>query len=159
LTLTDGRTGLLVVFRVRFEATVGTVPDEDLVPVFAECRCARMPRRRVVRAAAASAMRTLVPRMAACIAQREPGIARDDAAFDRDALLAARSRARGPVQRGLFDRRTLRDADEAEPDTREAGRPARRRQGTSVLPSQARRPHRSRYCCSLSPHDGGTGDA
>jgi len=125
LTLTDGRTGLLVVFRVRFEATVGTVPDEDLVPVFAECRCARMPRRRIVRAAAASAMRTLVPRMAACIAQREPGIARDDAAFDRDALLAARSRARGPVQRGLFDRRTLRDADEAEPDTREAGRPAR----------------------------------
>jgi hypothetical protein len=126
LTLADGRTGLLVVFRIRFGATVGKVPDEDLVPVFAESPCARMPRRRVVRSAAASAMRTIVPRMAACIAQREPCIARDDAAFDRDTLLAARSRARGPVQRGLFDRRTLR---EAEPDVREAGRPARAARG------------------------------
>jgi superfamily II DNA or RNA helicase len=123
LTLTDGRTGLLVVFRVRLAATLGRVPDEDLVPVFAEGPCTRMSRRRVLRAAAASAMRTLVPRLAASLAQREPGFARDDAAFNRDAQLAARSRARGPVQRGLFDRRTLREADEAEPDAREAGTP------------------------------------
>jgi hypothetical protein len=44
--------------------------------------------------------------------------------FDRDALLEARSRRRRPIQRGLFERRAERNADEAEALTAAAtGRP------------------------------------
>ena len=66
-------------------------------------------------------MRTLVPRMAASIPQSEPGFCADDGSVDRDTVLAARSRARRPVQRGLFDRRAVREAEETRADETGAG--------------------------------------
>jgi superfamily II DNA or RNA helicase len=124
LALTDGRTGLLVLFRIVSAAPVGTVPDEDLVPVFAEGPCPPLPRRRDVRAAAAAAMETLVPRMAGAIPRAGAAGAADDGTAGRDALLASRTLARRPVQRGLFERRALREAEETEASACETRLPA-----------------------------------
>ncbi len=118
-----GRSGLLVVFRVRLESQAGLAPSEELVPVFSEGPCPRLFRRQDVRARASSAMATLVPRMAASIPKRHAEPARADSGTARDELLAARSRTRGEVQRGLFDRRAEREAEgvEAEVAARTAG--------------------------------------
>ncbi len=59
-------------------------------------------------------MTALVPHMAAAIAARHPEPARTGRGAARDELLIARARARRAVQRGLFDRRAERDADEDE---------------------------------------------
>ena len=67
LSITAGRTGLLVIFRVRTESHSGLAPFETLVPVFAEGPCPRLSGRRSVRDRASSAMATLVPQMAAAI--------------------------------------------------------------------------------------------
>jgi superfamily II DNA or RNA helicase len=119
LSVTNGRTGVLAIFRVRSAASIGAAPCEELVPVFAEGPCPRMPRRRHVRARALAVMAGLVPRMAASV---PPGAAQPGACLegcDRDARLAARFRTRRAVQRGLFDRRALCEAEEAEAEAAE----------------------------------------
>ncbi|HSP91596.1 MAG TPA: helicase-related protein [Vicinamibacterales bacterium] len=121
LSITAGRTGLLVIFRVRTESHGGLAPFEALVPVFAEGPCPRLPGRRNVRDRASSAMATLVPQMAAAIPTRRAEPARTGT--DRDRRIAARTQARKAVQRGLFDRRAER---EAEGDEAEAAAPATR---------------------------------
>ena len=121
MPVTSGRTGLLAVFRVEFAAAAGTAPCEEIVPVFAEGPCPRLVRRRDLRASGLAAMHALVPRMAACIPARSPGWPPAGDGFDRDALLAAGLRARQPVQRGLFDRRALREAEETRADETGAG--------------------------------------
>jgi len=114
LSVTSGRTGILAVIRVQSSAPIGAAPCEELVPVFAEGPCPRMSRRRQLRARASAAMAELVPRMAASVLPRaaQPGALPDGC--DRDTRLAARSRTRRAVQRGLFDRRALCEAEEAE---------------------------------------------
>jgi hypothetical protein len=119
LSITAGRTGLLVIFRVRTESHSGLAPFEALVPVFAEGPCPRLSGRRSVRDRASSAMATLVPQMAAAIPTRRAEPARTGT--DRDRRIAARAQARKAVQRGLFDRRAER---EAEGDEAEAAAPA-----------------------------------
>ena len=52
--------------------------------------------------------------MAAAIPPRDLEGAHGRDGFDRDARLAARASARRAVQRGLFERRSEREADEAE---------------------------------------------
>jgi superfamily II DNA or RNA helicase len=108
-----GRCGLLAIFRVRSAAHAGLAQHEELVPVFAEGRCPKFSRRRDIQARASDALATLVPVMAAAIPPRdlEGALGRDG--FDRDARLAARASARRAVQRGLFERRAEREADEA----------------------------------------------
>jgi superfamily II DNA or RNA helicase len=119
LPLTNGRSGLLAIFRVPSTAPPGMAPCEELVPVFAEGPCPRMSRRRHVRARALAAMDELVPRMAASIPPRAAQPAERLEGSDRDARLAARVRARRAVQRGLFDRRALREAEETEAEATE----------------------------------------
>jgi superfamily II DNA or RNA helicase len=109
-----GRTGLLAVFRVRSGTPAGLGAFEELVPVFTEGPFPRMPRRGQVRAHAEAAMAALVPRMAVSIPARPAPPPAAGEGFDRDARAAARARARVAVQRGLFDRRAEREADEAE---------------------------------------------
>ena len=109
-----GRSGLLAVFRVREESQSGLAPSETLVPVFVEAPCPRLLRRRDVRIRASAAMTALVPQMAAAIAARCSEPARTGRGATRDERLAACARARSAVQRGLFDRRAERDADEDE---------------------------------------------
>ena len=110
----NGRSGLLAVFRVRSAAHASLPHDDELVPVFAEGPCARLHRRRDVRARASDALSTVVPAMAAAIKPRSVQAARDHGGSDRDARLAARARTRRAVQRGLFERRAEREADEAD---------------------------------------------
>jgi superfamily II DNA or RNA helicase len=112
--LGQGRSGLLVIFRVHSGTRAGRVRDEALVPVFAEGPCPRLSRRRDIRARAVDALATLVPAMAAAIAPRGAQVACGGQDFDRDACLAARARTRRLVQRGLFERRAERGAEEAE---------------------------------------------
>jgi hypothetical protein len=114
LPICRGRGGLLAIFRVRSAAHAGLAQHEELVPVFAEGRCPRCSRRRDVRARASEALATLVPVMAAAIARRDLEGAHGRYGFDRDRRLAARASARRAVQRGLFERRSEREADEAE---------------------------------------------
>jgi hypothetical protein len=114
LPISRGRGGLLAIFRVRSAAHAGLAQHEELVPVFAEGRCPRCSRRRDVRARASEALATLVPVMAAAIARRDLEGAHGRYGFDRDRRLAARASARRAVQRGLFERRSEREADEAE---------------------------------------------
>jgi hypothetical protein len=57
---------------------------------------------------------TLVPVMAAAIPPRDLEGAHGGDGFDRDQRLAAGASARRAVQRGLFERRSEREADEAE---------------------------------------------
>jgi superfamily II DNA/RNA helicase len=114
LPIWRGCTGLLVVFRVRSAAHAGLAQHEELVPVFAEGRCQRISRRREVEARASVAMATLVPVMAAAIPPRDLEGAHGRDGFDRDRRLAARASARRAVQRGLFERRSEREADEAD---------------------------------------------
>ncbi len=109
-----GRTGLLGVFRVRQESQSGLAPTDALVPVFVEAPCPRLVRRGDLRIRATGAMTALVPHMAAAIAARHPEPARTGRGAARDELLIARAQARRAVQRGLFDRRAERDADEDE---------------------------------------------
>ena len=66
-------------------------------------------------------MRTLIPQMAAAILPRHLHAAQAGDPFDRDARLFARSRTRRPVQRGLFDRRAERDAEETDAEDQRAG--------------------------------------
>jgi hypothetical protein len=111
-----GREGLLVIFRRRWPASWGRATSDDLVPVFAEGRWPAMRRLEDVRAWAASAMTTAVPRMAALIPPH-PAVGRTpDYTSERDARLAARMTDRRAIQRGLFDRRAERDADAEELD-------------------------------------------
>ena len=109
LSITAGRTGLLVIFRVRTESHSGLAPFEALVPVFAEGPCPRLSGRRSVRDRASSVMATLVPQMAAAIPADLAEPARTG--NDRDRRIAARALARTAVQRGLFDRRAEREAE------------------------------------------------
>ena len=112
--LAAGRCGLLAVFCVRRESHSGLSPSEELVPVFAEGPCPRLLRRHDVRARASSAMAELVPQMAASIPSRPAEPARAGGGSARDALLAARAQTRSAAQRGLFDRRTEREADQVD---------------------------------------------
>jgi superfamily II DNA or RNA helicase len=112
--VTHGRSGLLAVFRVRSAAPAGLAPSEELVAVFAECPCPRFSRRRHIRARASTAKATLVPRLAAAIRQRDAQPEQGGQELDRDARLAAGARARRAVQRGLFDRRAEREAEQVE---------------------------------------------
>jgi hypothetical protein len=59
-------------------------------------------------------MATLVPRLAAAIQQGDMHPEQGGQELDRDARLAARARARRAVQRGLFDRRAEREAEQVE---------------------------------------------
>jgi hypothetical protein len=119
LSVTSGRTGILAVIRVRSSAPIGAAPCEELVPVFAEGPCPRMSCRRQLRARASAAMAGLVPQLAASVLPRaaQPGALPDGC--DRDARLAARARTRRAVQRGLFDRRALCEAEDAEAEAAE----------------------------------------
>ena len=130
LSITAGRTGLLVIFRVRTESHSGLAPFEALVPVFAEGPCPRLSGRRSVRDRASSAMATLVPQMAAAIPADLAEPARTGT--DRDRRIAARAQARKAVQRGLFDRRAEREAEGYEA---EAATPA-----TASAPTQPPQP-------------------
>jgi superfamily II DNA/RNA helicase len=121
--LTRGRSGLLVVFRIHSRPFAGTAPADRLVPVFAECPCARISRRQHLRARASLALTTIVPAMAAVIPQREASAAPASVPFDRDTRLAARAGARRAIQRGLFDRRSEREAEESEADAPPADGP------------------------------------
>jgi hypothetical protein len=121
LPFTNGRTGLLAIFRIRSAAPAGLAPSEDLAAVFAEGPCPRILRRRLVRARALAAMAALVPRMAASIPPPPAQPAVDPTVFDRDARLEARLLTRRAVQRGLFDRRAVREAEEAEADAVSTG--------------------------------------
>jgi hypothetical protein len=68
-------------------------------------------------------MASVVPAMAAAIAPRVRAAPPGGDEPDRDARLAARLRHHRPVQRGLFDRRAVREADSAEENAAdEAGR-------------------------------------
>jgi hypothetical protein len=68
-------------------------------------------------------MASLVPAMAEAIPRRSREAAPAGDGTDRDARLAARLRHHRPVQRGLFDRRAVREADSAEENAAdEAGR-------------------------------------
>jgi hypothetical protein len=114
LPIWRGRSGLLAIFRVRSAAHAGLAQHEELVPVFAEGRCPRCSRRRDIHSRASDALATLVPVMAAAIPPRDLEGAHGRDGFDRDRRLAARASARSAVQRGLFERRSEREADEAE---------------------------------------------
>jgi hypothetical protein len=114
LPLGRGRSGVLAIFRVRSEARAGLAHNEELVPIFAEGPCPRLSRRRDIRVRAADALATLVPAMAAAIPPRGVEATRGNDDFDRDACLAARARTRRAVQRGLFERRAEREAEEDE---------------------------------------------
>ena len=114
LPISRGRSGLLVIFRVSSAAHAGLAPHEELVPVLAEGRCPAFFRRRDVEARASDALATLVPVMAAAIPPRDLEGAHGRDGFERDARIAARASARRAVQRGLFERRSEREADEAE---------------------------------------------
>ena len=105
--------GLLAIFRVSSAAHSGLAPHEELVPVLAEGRCPKFSRRRDIQACASDALAALVPVMAAAIPPRALPGAHGRDGFDRDARLAARTSARRAVQRGLFERRAEREADEA----------------------------------------------
>ena len=111
---TDGRTGLMALFRVRSASPAGLASSEELVPVFAEGPCPRMRSRQDVRSRGSAALSVLVPRMAALIPPRTPPSCPFPEQRDRDARLAARCRARPVFQPGLFDRRALRKAEDAE---------------------------------------------
>ena len=108
-----GREGLLVVFRRHAPLLWGRGTSYDLVPVFAEGRWPAMRRRGDVRALAEAAVGTAVPEMAALVPPRHTAAGAPDQPFDRDALLTARLAERRSIQRGLFDRRAERDADDA----------------------------------------------
>jgi len=111
LPIERGRSGLLVIFRIRSAAHAGLAPCDELVPVFAAGPCARLSRRQDIRARAADALAALVPRMASAILPRGAQAAQAGDGFDRDRRLAARARDRRAVQRGLFDRRAEREAE------------------------------------------------
>jgi hypothetical protein len=108
-----GREGLVVIFRRQSPVPWGRGMFNDLVPVFAEGRWPAVRRRGDVRALAAAAMAAAVPRMATLVPPLRATPRVPDRAFDRDALLAARAANRQAVQRGLFDRRAEREADDA----------------------------------------------
>jgi superfamily II DNA or RNA helicase len=112
--IAGGGTGLLAVFRVGSGVPAEPGAFEELVPVFAECACPRMSRRGQVRDHAAAALATLVPQMARSIPAGQMQARPDGAGFDRDARAGALARTRQTVQRGLFDRRAERGADEEE---------------------------------------------
>ncbi|MFO7694213.1 MAG: helicase-related protein, partial [Vicinamibacterales bacterium] len=113
-SITKGRTGLLVVFRVRTESHAGLAPVEALEAVFAEGPCPRLSGRQDVRAFASSAMAALVPLLAAAVPTSAADARRAGEGPNRDARLAARAKARRAVQRGLFDRRAEREAEGCE---------------------------------------------
>lgn len=114
LPIWRGRCGLLAIFRVHSAAHAGLAQHEELVPVFAEGRCGRCSRRRDIHARASDALATLVPLMAAAIPPRGLPGAHGRDGFHRDQRLAVRASARRAVQRGLFERRSEREADEDE---------------------------------------------
>jgi len=108
-----GREGLAVIFRRQSPVPWGRGMFNDLVPVFAEGRWPAVRRRGDVRDLAAAATAAAVPRMAALIPPLQAATGVPGQVFDRDALLEARAANRPAVQRGLFDRRAERDADDA----------------------------------------------
>ena len=116
LPIVRGRSGLLVIFRIRSAAHAGLASCDELVPVFAAGPCARLSGRRDLRARASAALAALVPRMASAIPPRGAQAAQAGDGFDRDRRLAARARDRRAVQRGLFDRRADREAEEPDAD-------------------------------------------
>ena len=119
LSVTQRRSGLLVIFRVSSAERAGITRFEELVPVFAEGPCPRPARRRDIDARASGALATIVPAMGAAVRRRGVVPAQGGGGFDRDAWLAARARTRRAVQRGLFERRAEREA--GEPDTEASG--------------------------------------
>jgi hypothetical protein len=108
--VTDGREGLLVIFRRQLPAPWGRKVFSDLVPIFAAGRWPVMRRRGDLQAQAEFAMASVVPAMAGFAPP--PSIASDAGldASDRDALVLARLASRRPVQRGLFDHRAVNEA-------------------------------------------------
>jgi hypothetical protein len=114
LAVWKDRRGLLAIFLVRPAACAGVAHSGELVPVFAEGPCPRLARRRDIRARASEALATLVPAMAAAILPRAEQISRGGNGISRDARLAARARTHRVVQRGLFERRAEREAEETE---------------------------------------------
>ena len=116
LPIVRGRSGLLVIFRIRSAAHAGLASCDELVPVFAAGPCARFSGRRDLRARASAALAALVPRMASAIPPRGAQAAQAGDGFDRDRRLAARARDRRAVQRGLFDRGAEREAEEPDAD-------------------------------------------
>ena len=116
LPVAGGRSGLLVIFRIRSAAHAGLASCDELVPVFAAGPCARLSGRRDLRALASAALATLVPPMASAITPRGAQAEQAADGFHRDRRLAARARDRRVVQRGLFDRRAEREAEESDAD-------------------------------------------
>jgi superfamily II DNA or RNA helicase len=123
------RTGLLAVFRVAADATGSLAGAGELGPVFAAGPCPPMRRRQDVQARGVAAMASLIPAMAASIPPRAPDIPHGRDEFSRDAQLEQHARRRRTVQRGLFDRRALREAEaieaegRADPNAGTGGRP------------------------------------
>jgi hypothetical protein len=140
LSVTQNRTGLLAIFRVSADKPGSLAGADDLVPVFAEGPCPRLPRRRHIRGRGTAAMASLVPAMAAAIARRPREVAPGGDESDRDARLIARSRHRRPVQRGLFDRRAVREAEVAEANAAAETGPAGRNNGSCGAPLQHAEP-------------------
>jgi len=114
LPAAGGRTGVLALFRVRSQDPRGLGPFDELVPLFAECPWPRPLRRRDLRDLASAFVAGAAVRLAAEIRPRVTHAAAYAVAFDRDAAIAVRARSRRAVQRGLFDRRAEREAEDAE---------------------------------------------
>lgn len=128
------RTGLVAIFRVHTAGPFSHRAAHALAAVFAEGPCPRMRRARELRARAstfindgfmACAERHLrgarTDHETDCAASLDGAAAIETGAgsnrpaaipFDRDAHLADRARARRPIQRGLFDARAGREAEE-----------------------------------------------
>jgi hypothetical protein len=140
LSFIQNRTGLLALFRVSTMIPGSPASADELVPVFAEGPCPRLPRRRHIRDRGTAAMASLVPAMAAAIARRPREVAPGGDESDRDARLIARSRHRRPVQRGLFDRRAVREAEVAEANAAAETGPAGRNNGSCGAPLQHAEP-------------------
>jgi len=109
-----GRTGVLVVLRIRSAAPAGFAPFDELVPVFIEGPCERISTRRGLRAIASDFIARRLPLLAAAVPPRPAAPGPRGGPFDRDACLTAQARGRRAVQRGLFDSRAEREAGEAE---------------------------------------------
>jgi hypothetical protein len=110
-----GRTGVLALVRVRSQDPRGLGRFDELVPLFAECPWPRPSCRRELRELASAFVAGAGARLAAEARPRVPQPAACAVPFDRDRRIAMRARARRAVQRGLFDRRAEREAEDADP--------------------------------------------
>ncbi len=135
------RTGILVIVRVRHAGPGHRSGSHELVPVYVECPCPRILRAGEARDLAKAFITEQAAALAGVIRSRQPAPPPVvPPHFDRDARLANRARDRRPVQRGLFDARSEREAD-ARVAGREAAADAARDSGGAEAGPGAVMPH------------------